>query len=81
MALKFYASVTKELKLKIGKFLGVVPTFIKVTWKKWYGGWGGEVLHFATVLETVSAVYQVHCLRHRSVLTMKILLDFFGLKM
>ena len=43
MALKFYASVTKELKLKIGIFFGVVPTFIKVTREKVVRrvGWGG----------------------------------------
>ena len=32
--LKFYTSVAKGLKLKIGKFWGLVPTFVEVTGKK-----------------------------------------------
>ena len=31
MALKFYASMAKRLKLKVRKFLGLIPTFVKVT--------------------------------------------------
>ena len=34
MALKFYTSVSKEFKLKVRKFWGLIPTFVKVTWKK-----------------------------------------------
>ena len=39
--LKFYASVAKVLKLKVRRFLGLVPTFAVVTGKKLLGG-GGE---------------------------------------
>ena len=31
MALKFYISVAKGLKLKLGKFYGLIPTFVEVT--------------------------------------------------
>ena len=34
MALKFYISLEKELKLKIPKFLCLTPTFVKGTWEK-----------------------------------------------
>ena len=34
MTLKFYTSVTKGLKLKIRKFLRIIPTFVKVTAEK-----------------------------------------------
>ena len=32
--LEFYTSVTKRLKLKVGKFRGLIPTFLEVTGKK-----------------------------------------------
>ena len=38
MALKFYSSLAKGLKLKVRKFLGLVPTFIQVTVEKLVGG-------------------------------------------
>ena len=31
MALKFNTSVAEELKLKVKKFLGLIPTFVEVT--------------------------------------------------
>ena len=34
MALKFYTSVTKELKLKVRKFCELVPKFVEVTGEK-----------------------------------------------
>ena len=34
MALKFYTSVEKELKLKVGKLSGLIPMFVEVTWEK-----------------------------------------------
>ena len=34
MALKFYTSVAKGLKLKVRKFLGVIPKFVEVTGEK-----------------------------------------------
>ena len=34
MALKFYTSMTKVLKLKVRKFWGLIPTFVEVTLKK-----------------------------------------------
>ena len=38
MTLKFYTSVTKGLKLKVRKFLGLSPTFVEFTGKKLLGG-------------------------------------------
>ena len=35
--LKFYTSVIKGLKLKVGRFLGLIPTFVEVTGKKLVG--------------------------------------------
>ena len=32
--LTIYASVVIGLKLKVGKFLGLIPTFIEITGKK-----------------------------------------------
>ena len=37
MALKFYTSVEKGLKLKIRKFGGLIPTFVEVTEEKLVG--------------------------------------------
>ena len=37
MALKIYNSVAKKLKLKVGKFLGLIPTFVEVTGEKLVG--------------------------------------------
>ena len=37
MALKFYASVVKKLKLKVRKFLELVPTFVEITEEKLVG--------------------------------------------
>ena len=34
MALKFYTRLAKALKLKVSKFLGLLPTFAEVTGKK-----------------------------------------------
>ena len=38
MALKFYASVAKGLKLKVREFLGQILTFVEVTGEKLVGG-------------------------------------------
>ena len=38
MALKFDTSVAKELKLKVRKFRGLIPTFVEVTEEKLVGG-------------------------------------------
>ena len=38
MALRFYTSLAKILKLKIRKFWGLIPTFVEVTGGKWLGG-------------------------------------------
>ena len=40
MALKFYTSVAKRLKLKVRKFLGLILTFVEVTGRKPEGGRG-----------------------------------------
>ena len=37
MNLKFYASVTKGLNIKVRKFRGLVPTFLEVTGEKLVG--------------------------------------------
>ena len=34
MTLKFYTSVAKELKLKVIKFWGLIPTYVEVTGEK-----------------------------------------------
>ena len=34
MALKFYTSVTKGLKLKVRKFLGLIPIFVEIAGEK-----------------------------------------------
>ena len=39
VALKFYKSVAKELKLKVRGFLGLIPTRIEVTGKKLVERW------------------------------------------
>ena len=36
--LKFYTSLSKGLKLKVGKFWGLIPTFVKFTGEKLVGG-------------------------------------------
>ena len=36
--MKFYTSAEKALKLKVGKFLGLIPTFVEVTGGKLVGG-------------------------------------------
>ena len=48
MALTFYISVAKGLKLKVGKFGGLDPTFVEVTGEKagTGGGGGGEAFLF-----------------------------------
>ena len=37
MTLRFYTSVVKELKVKVRKFLGLIPTFLEVTGEKLVG--------------------------------------------
>ena len=37
MALKFYTSVAKRLKLKVREFCGKIPTFVEVTGEKLVG--------------------------------------------
>ena len=37
MTLKFSISVVKVLQLKIKKILGLIPTFVEVTGKNWWG--------------------------------------------
>ena len=47
VALKFYTSVTKRLKLKVRKFWGLVPTFIEATGKNKFRGafWRSPILN------------------------------------
>ena len=40
---KFYTIVVKGLKLKVRKFLGLVPLFVEVTKEKLVGGGGGSL--------------------------------------
>ena len=37
VALKFYTSVAKELRLKVREFCGKIPTFVEVTGEKLVG--------------------------------------------
>ena len=37
IALTFYSSVAKELKLKVRRFLRLIPTFVEVTGEKLVG--------------------------------------------
>ena len=50
MALTFYTSVTKVLKLKLGKFKGLIPTFVEVRGEKLAGEVGFLVPGLALVL-------------------------------
>ena len=43
--LKFYTSVTKELKLKVRMFWKLIPVFVEVTGKNLVGGWGAFCPH------------------------------------
>ena len=46
MALKFYTSVAKGLKLKIRKLWELIPTFVEVTGKKLEGVAFSALKHF-----------------------------------
>ena len=46
MALKFYTSMTKGLKLKVRKFWGIISTFIEVRREKLVGGRGAVLFAF-----------------------------------
>ena len=48
IALKFYTSVAKELKLKVRKFYGLITRFVEVTGEKLVGGtfWPSPLSHF-----------------------------------
>ena len=54
--LKFYTSVAKGLKLKVKKFLGLIPTFVEVRGEKLLGGLFGPILN------------RVKCLLHKCVI-------------
>ena len=43
--LKFYISVAKELKLKVRKFSGLIPTLAEVTREKLVGGTSPPILN------------------------------------
>ena len=71
MALKFYTSVEKGLKLKVKKFWWLIPTFLEVTGEKlvecggeggWQGGWGCSLQLVETywLVETFAS----ECLNH-----------------
>ena len=44
MALKFYTSVKKGLKLKVRKFWEISPTFVEVTEEKLVRGRGDKIV-------------------------------------
>ena len=50
--LKFYSSLWKELKLKVRKFGGLIPTFVEVVGEKLVGG-GGFLLPTRPILNRV----------------------------
>ena len=57
MASTFYISVAKGLKLKVGKFGGLDPTFVEVTGEKAGTGKGGEDWLFGPlILNRVNAL-------------------------
>ena len=71
MNLKFYTSVAKRSKLKFGKFLGLIPTFVKVTREKLVGGRGGlfdpPVLNSVNKNETESKIENpTHSLKEKN---------------
>ena len=37
MAVKFYTNMAKRAKIKVKKFLGLIPTLVEVTWGKLVG--------------------------------------------
>ena len=45
MALQFYTSVAKGLKLKVIKFWRLIPTFVEVTRENWQGGLFAPILN------------------------------------
>ena len=47
MDLKFYSSLAKGLKLKLRKFLGIIPTFTEVTEENLV--WGGRGFKFKKI--------------------------------
>ena len=50
--LTFYASVAEGLKLKVRKFLGLIPTFAEVIGEKLVGGFFGPlILHRVKILD------------------------------
>ena len=55
MNLKFYISVTKGLKLKVGKFLGLILTFVEVLGEKLVGGL------FSPIMNRVNKRLQYTC--------------------
>ena len=55
MALTFYISVANGLKLKVGKFGGLDPTFVEVTGEKAGTGGGRGRLFGSLILNRVNA--------------------------
>ena len=51
---KFYTSVVKRLKLKVRKFLGVIPTFVKIKGEKLVRGGGGGLSAPPPILNRVN---------------------------
>ena len=51
--MKFYSRVAKGLKLKVGKFGGLSPTFVEVTGEKLGGDMGGGGLPPSAMLNKV----------------------------
>ena len=59
--LKFYISVAKGLKLKVRKFWGVVPTFVKITEGKLVGG---AFLGPPPILNRVKGIISKKCINY-----------------
>ena len=62
MALKFYASVTKGLKLKVRKVLRLISAFVEVTREKLVEG-GGYFWHPKSSIGLMNLEYQLNAFR------------------
>ena len=59
MALKFYTSVAKELKLKVRKFWGLILAFVEVPGIKLAGGRDGGVFLSSPILNKVKRFFTI----------------------
>ena len=65
MALKFYTSVAKELKLKVRRFYGLIPMFVEVAVEKLVQGTFYLPPHYAFGLYASEYFYSPKSFAHR----------------